>query len=117
MPTSRAAPESIDEYIARFSPQVRAILRRIRTTIRKAAPDAQEAISYKMPTFKRRDILVHFAAFDKHIGFYPPVRHDARLRKAVAIYAGKKGNLKFPLDRPIPYDLIEKIVKHRVKQT
>jgi uncharacterized protein YdhG (YjbR/CyaY superfamily) len=114
----RGAPaKNIDEYIATFSPEVQGILEKIRATIRGAAPDAHEAISYLMPTFKLHGNLVHFAAFKKHIGFYPPVQGDARLVKAVAPYAGPKGNLQFPLDQPIPYDLIERIVKLRVKQS
>ena len=116
MPTRRATPQNIDEYIASFSPEVQPILERIRLTIRQAAPDAQEVISYKMPAFKCEGILVYFAAFKNHIGLYPPVRGDAKLEKATSIYAGEKGNLRFPLDQPIPYGLIEKIVKLRVKQ-
>ena len=117
MATTRTPPKSIDEYIAAFSPEVQAVLERIRSTIRDAAPDAQETISYRIPAFTRNGTLVYFAAFKAHIGFYPPVRGDARLEKAIAPYAGEKGNLRFPLDRPIPYRLIERIVKHRVKQT
>ena len=109
-------PTCIDGYIATCSPKVRAILERIRLTIRRAAPDAAETISYRIPAFTLHGALVYFAAFRNHIGFYPPVRGNARLEKAVAPYAGEKGNLKFPLDRPIPYTLIERIVKHRVKQ-
>jgi uncharacterized protein YdhG (YjbR/CyaY superfamily) len=116
MPTSRATPKSIDEYIASFSTEVQAILERIRFTIRNAAPDAQETISYEIPTFRLNGALVYFAAFKKHIGFYPPVRGDARLEKAISTYAGEKGNLKFPLDQPIPYGLIGRIVKLKVKQ-
>jgi uncharacterized protein YdhG (YjbR/CyaY superfamily) len=116
MPGRRATPKNIDEYIASFSPEVRAILERIRLTIRQAAPDAQETISYKMPAFTQDGMLVYFAAFKKHIGLYPPVRGDAKLEKAIATYAGEKGNLRFPLDQPIPYHLIERIVKLRVKQ-
>jgi len=116
MPTVRATPKSIDKYIASFSPEVQAILKRIRSTIRNAAPDAQETISYNMPTFTLNGALVHFAAFKKHIGFYPPVRGDAKLENASSTYAGEKGNLRFPLDRPIPYGLIEELVKFRVKQ-
>ena len=100
MPTR--APRNIDEYIASFSPEVQAILERIRLTIRQAAPDAQETISYKIPAFKLDGILVYFAAFKKHIGLYPPVRGDAKLEKAISAYAGEKGNLQFPLDEPIP---------------
>jgi len=116
MATDRATPQSIDDYIAAFPPEVQAILQRIRSTIRNAAPDAQEIISYRMPAFTQNGILVYFAAFKKHIGLYPPVSGDASLEKAIAPYAGEKGNLKFPLDQPIPYDLIERIVKLRVKQ-
>jgi uncharacterized protein YdhG (YjbR/CyaY superfamily) len=116
MSTRLAAPRNIDEYIASFSPEVQAVLERIRLTVRRAAPDAQETISYKIPAFTLNGILVYFAAFKKHVGLYPPVRGDAKLEKAISPYAGEKGNLKFPLDQPIPYDLIERIVKLRVKQ-
>jgi uncharacterized protein YdhG (YjbR/CyaY superfamily) len=84
--------------------------------VRSAAPDAQETISYRIPAFKLNGMLVYFAAFKKHIGFYPPIRDDSRLEKAVSRYAGEKGNLRFPLDQPIPYPLIERITKLRVKQ-
>jgi uncharacterized protein YdhG (YjbR/CyaY superfamily) len=116
MANRAATPKTIDAYIATFSPEVQEILEQIRRTIRSAAPAAQEAISYRIPTFKLNGNLVHFAAFKKHIGFYPPVRGDARLVKAVSPYAGPKGNLQFPLDQPIPYDLIERITRLRVKQ-
>lgn len=116
MATKRATPGTIDEYIAAFPPEVRQILEKIRRTIRGAAPSAQEAISYQIPTFKLNGILVHFAAFKHHIGFYPPIRGDAELEKAVLPYAGEKGNLRFPLDQPIPYDLIERIARLRVEQ-
>ena len=116
MATAQLRPQSVDEYIAAFSPEVRAILERIRLAIAKAAPGAQESISYRIPTFTLSGALVYFAAFKKHIGFYPPVRGDAGLEKAVAPYAGEKGNLRFPLDEPVPYGLIERIVRLRVKQ-
>ncbi len=109
-------PKDIDEYIARFPADVRAILEKVRMTIRMAAPDAQETISYQMPAFKQHGILVYFAGWKEHIGLYPPVSGDKSLEKAVARYAGPKGNLQFPLDEPIPYDLIKRIVKLRVKQ-
>lgn len=109
-------PNNIDDYIASFSPEVQTILEKIRLTIRHAAPGAAETISYRIPTFRLNGVLVHFAAFKKHIGLYPPVRGDAALEKAIAPYAGPKGNLQFPLDQPIPYRLIERIVKLRVKQ-
>jgi uncharacterized protein YdhG (YjbR/CyaY superfamily) len=106
----------MDDYIAACSPEVQAILERIRLTVKKAAPDARETISYGMPTFTLSGVLVHFAAFKKHIGLFPPLRGDAGLQKAVAPYAGEKGNLRFPLDRPMPYGLIKRIVKLKVKQ-
>jgi uncharacterized protein YdhG (YjbR/CyaY superfamily) len=116
MATRTAAPTSIDEYIAAFSPQVQDILKKIRTTIAAAAPDAEELISYRMPAFAQHGILVYFAAFKTHIGLYPPVSGDPRLEKALSRYAGPKGNLKFPLALPIPYDLIRSIAILRVKQ-
>jgi uncharacterized protein YdhG (YjbR/CyaY superfamily) len=116
MATRGATPKTIDEYIAQFPPAVQEILEKIRVTIRGVAPSAQEAISYQIPTFKLNGNLVHFAAFKEHIGLYPPVKGDAKLVKAVAPYAGPKGNLRFPLDQRVPYDLIERIAKLRVKQ-
>ena len=92
------------------------ILERIRATVRKAAPEAKETISYAIPCFKLNGALVYFAAFKHHVGFYPPVKGDAGLEKAVSKYAGEKGNLRFPLDQPIPYALIARIVRLRVKQ-
>jgi uncharacterized protein YdhG (YjbR/CyaY superfamily) len=109
-------PESIDEYIGASPSEVQPILKKIRMTISAAAPGAQEVISYRMPAFSRHGILVYFAAFKAHIGLYPPVSGDASLEKALSPYAGPKGNLKFPLDRPIPYALIKRVVLLRVKQ-
>ena len=116
MATSRLTPKNIDEYIMGFPPEAQAILERIRQTIRKSAPDAQETISYRIPAFTQCGVVVYFAAFKNHIGLYPPVSGDARIEKAISPYAGEKGNLRFPLDQPIPYDLIGRIVKLRVKQ-
>jgi uncharacterized protein YdhG (YjbR/CyaY superfamily) len=110
------APKTIDDYIAEFSPEVQSILERMRATIRKAAPDAEEKISYRIPTFTLKGNLVHFAAFKNHIGFYPPVRGDAQLRKETSVYANERGNLRFPLDKPMPYTLITKLVKIRVRE-
>ncbi len=110
------AAKTIDEYIAAFSPEIQEILQRIRGTVNEAAPEAEEKISYRIPTFTLHGNLVHFAAFKNHIGFYPPVRGDAKLMKEITIYAGEKGNLRFPLDKPIPYALISKIVRARVKE-
>jgi uncharacterized protein YdhG (YjbR/CyaY superfamily) len=108
--------KDIDEYLARFPSEVRAVLDKVRATIRKAAPDAQEIISYQMPAFKQHGILVYFAGWKQHIGLYPPICGDKAIEQAVARYAGPKGNLQFPLDEPIPYALIQRIVKLRVKQ-
>ncbi|MHB8865413.1 MAG: iron chaperone [Pirellulaceae bacterium] len=109
-------PKDIDEYIARFPAEVRGILAKVRATIRMAAPEAKETISYQMPAFKQHGILVYFAGWKEHIGLYPPMSGDIALEKAVARYAGPKGNLQFPLAEPIPYALIKRIVKLRVKQ-
>ncbi|HKU13616.1 MAG TPA: DUF1801 domain-containing protein [Steroidobacteraceae bacterium] len=110
-----STPATIDEYIAMFPPEVQAILRKIRATIAKAVPQAQERISYRIPAFALNGDVVYFAAFKKHIGLYPPVR-DAQLRKAAARYAGPKGNLQFPLTEKIPYGLISRIAKARAKE-
>jgi uncharacterized protein YdhG (YjbR/CyaY superfamily) len=117
MAAARTRVKSIDEYIAACSPAVQPTLRKLRATIRRAAPpDVNEAISYRIPAFALHGTLVYFAAFKNHIGLYPPVQGNAKLQARLAPYAGPKGNLKFPLDRPIPYALIARIVKFRVKQ-
>jgi uncharacterized protein YdhG (YjbR/CyaY superfamily) len=108
--------KDIDGYIAQFPADVQALLEQVRATISHAAPEAKETISYLMPAFKGHGILVYFAAWKKHIGLYPPISGDKALEKTVARYAGPKGNLQFPLNQAIPYDLIERIVKLRVKQ-
>jgi uncharacterized protein YdhG (YjbR/CyaY superfamily) len=109
-------PKNIDEYIARFPPDVQVVLEKIRMTINKAAPGAEETIKYQMPAFMLNGNLVYFAAFKKHIGFFPPVKGDQKLTKQLSKYEGPKRSLKFPLDQPIPYDLIRKIVKVRVME-
>jgi uncharacterized protein YdhG (YjbR/CyaY superfamily) len=114
--TKPAKFQDIDGYISQFPADVQAILQHVRETIRHAAPDAEETISYLMPALRQHGILVYFAAWEKHIGLYPPISGDKALEKATAPYAGPKGNLQFPLDEPIPYDLIERVVKLRVKQ-
>ena len=111
-----AKPATVDAYIAAFPPGVRKILREVRATVRAAAPDATETISYGIPTFKVHGPVVYFAAFKHHVGLYPPVKGDARLEQAVARYANDKGNLRFPLDEPMPLALIARIVRHRLKQ-
>lgn len=116
MQSDQPAPQTIDEYIAAFPDDVQQILQQIRQTIRAAAPDAQEAIAYQMPTFKLHGNLVHFAAFKKHIGFYPaPVGIEA-FKDELAPYASSKGAVQFPLDQPMPYELIGRITAFRAKQ-
>ena len=108
--------KNIDEYIANFPPEVQAILQKVRATIHEAAPGAMEAISYQMPTFKLKGNLVHFAAWKTHIGFYPTPSGITQFEDELSIYARSKGTVHFPLDQPIPYDLIRKIVLARVKE-
>jgi uncharacterized protein YdhG (YjbR/CyaY superfamily) len=112
----RSAPRNIDDYIAAFPPDVQSILNKIRLTVRETAPEAEEKISYRMPAFFLDGVLIYFAAFKKHIGIYPPVRGDEALDKKLARYRGEKGNLQLPLDEPIPYDLIRRIIKLKLKQ-
>ena len=116
MESNKKSIASIDEYIASFPKDVQEILGKIRLTVRKAAPDAEETIKYAMPTFTLKGNLVYFAAFKKHIGFYPPIAGPAKLKAELAAYAGPKDSLIFPLDQPIPYDLISQIVTQRVKE-
>jgi len=115
-PAEVASYVDIDGYIGQFPAEVRSVLEKVRKTIRRAAPDAREVISYRMPAFKGHGILVFFAAWKEHIGLYPPISGDKALAKAIKRYAGPKGNLQFPLAEPIPYELIERIVKLRVEQ-
>jgi uncharacterized protein YdhG (YjbR/CyaY superfamily) len=117
MAAAGAPLKSIDQYIAKSSPEARAVLRKLRSTIKRAAPaETEELISYRMPAFALHGILVYFAAFKNHVGMFPPLRGDAKLKAAASKYAGPKGNLKFPLDEPIPYALVARIVKSRVRQ-
>ncbi len=108
-------PQSVDEYIACAPAEVRPALQAIRATVREAAPTAEERISYRMPAYFLDGALVYFAAFKRHIGFYPPVR-DASLKPLVARYAGPKGNFQFPLSEPIPHAAIGRIVKARIEE-
>jgi uncharacterized protein YdhG (YjbR/CyaY superfamily) len=106
--------ETMDEYIKAFPKDIQSILRKIRQSIRKVAPEAEETISYRMPAFKlKSSVLVYFAAFRKHIGLFPPAPRE--FKNEVSKYEGPKGNLKFPTDEPIPYDLITRIVLFRKK--
>lgn len=116
MRTDQTAPKDIDEYIAGFPNDVQKILEKIRLTIRKAAPDAEETIKYQMPTFTLNGNLIHFAAFKKHIGLYPVPRGSETFKDELSKYEGAKSTVRFPLDKPIPFALISKIVKFRVKK-
>jgi len=107
---------NIDEYISTFPGDIQAILQKVRLTIREAAPQAQEAISYQMPTFKLEGNLVHFAAHPKHIGFYPAPSGIEHFQNELTGYVTSKGAIQFPIDQPIPFDLIGRIVKFRVQE-
>ncbi len=107
---------TIDEYIAGFPEHIQAVLEEMRQTIREAAPDAEEAISYQIPTFKLNGNLVHFAAFKKHIGFYPAPAGIEAFSEELSAYESAKGSVKFPLDQPMPLDLVRRVVEYRVKQ-
>lgn len=116
MKTKPAEAQNIDQYIAGFPEDVQMILEKIRATIKKAAPEAEEAIKYQMPTFVQNGNLVHFAAFKNHIGFYPVPTGIEKFKKELSVYHTAKGSVQFPLDQPMPYGLITKIVKFRVKE-
>jgi uncharacterized protein YdhG (YjbR/CyaY superfamily) len=108
--------KTIDEYISTFPKDIQKILEQVRQTIKKAAPDANEAISYQIPTFKLNGNLVHFAAFKNHIGFYPGSKAIEIFQKDLKSYKSSKGAVQFPIDKPMPLSLIQKIVKHKVKE-
>jgi uncharacterized protein YdhG (YjbR/CyaY superfamily) len=116
MNNDRTTPKTIDEYIAGFPPSVQAILQKIRSTIKAAAPEAEEKISYQMPTFTLKGNLVHFAAYKKHIGFYPIPSGIEAFKEELSIYKQGKGSVQFPLDQPIPYDLIGRITAFRLQE-
>jgi uncharacterized protein YdhG (YjbR/CyaY superfamily) len=108
--------QTIEQYIEARPPEVQRVLQRMRETIRKAAPEAVEGISYQVPTFKLNGNLVHFAAFKNHIGFYPAPSGIEAFKKELSPYKGAKGSVQFPLDQPVPFALIEKIVRFRVQE-
>jgi uncharacterized protein YdhG (YjbR/CyaY superfamily) len=108
--------KTIDEYIANSPEDTQSILNKIRATIRRAAPNAQETINYGIPTFTLNGNLVHFAGFKSHIGFYPTPSGIGKFKTELSKYKGAKGSVQFPLDKPIPYGLITRIVKFRVKE-
>jgi uncharacterized protein YdhG (YjbR/CyaY superfamily) len=116
MKTDQKIPQTIDEYIADFPPDVQVILEKMRATIRAAAPAAEEAIKYRLPTFVLHGNLVHFGGFKNHIGFYATPTGNKQFRKELSAYEGAKGSVQFPLDKPIPFGLVRRMVKFRVKE-
>lgn len=111
-----AETTTIDGYIATAPTAVQPVLQRLREIVRRVAPEAAETVSYRMPAFRGRGIIVYFAAFKDHIGLFPPAHGDERLDEDLARYRGPKGNLRFPLNEPMPYDLIERVVELRAQQ-
>lgn len=108
--------KSIDDYISEFPPDIREILETLRKVIKEAAPDAKEKISYQMPTFELYGNLVHFAAHKNHIGFYPAPSGIDAFKNELSMYKGAKGSVQFPIEKPLPYELISNIVKFRVEE-
>jgi uncharacterized protein YdhG (YjbR/CyaY superfamily) len=117
MKTDQSAITTIDAYIAGFPQDVQEVLQKIRREIKKAAPKAEETIKYQIPTFTMNGNLIHFAAYQNHIGVYPAPRGNEQFKEELAAYEGGKGTLRFPLDKPIPFDLIRRIAKFRVEET
>ena len=117
MATSRSQFKTIEEYIAEFPKNVRDVLEELRRVIRESAPKAEETISYGIPTFKLNGNLVHFAAYKNHVGFYPTLSGIKAFRKELSPFKTSTGTVQFPLYKPIPFDLVRKIVKFRVKET
>ena len=116
METKKSPPKDIDSYIAGFPQDVQVILQELRAAIKEAAPQAEEAISYQIPTFRLKGNLVHFAAYKNHIGFYPTSSGIEKFKIELSAYKLTRGTIRFPLDRPLPFDLINKIVRFRVKE-
>jgi len=116
MESRKAGFRSIDEYIAAFPDDIQKTLRGLRATIKAAAPDAEERISYQIPTFSLKGNLVHFAAYKSHIGFYPTSSGIRAFKRELAAYELSKGTVRFPIDKPLPLKLISKIVKYRVAE-
>jgi uncharacterized protein YdhG (YjbR/CyaY superfamily) len=114
--SERAAPQNIDDYIAGFPHDAQEILQKVRATIREAAPEAEEAIKYGIPTFTLKGNLVHFGAYKAHIGFYPTPTGIDKFQDELSAYESSKGAVKFPLDKPFPFDLISRIVRFRVAE-
>ncbi len=116
METNKTTPKDIDEYIAGFPEDIQELLAKVRATIREAAPEAQETIKYGMPTFTLKGNLVSFAGYKRHIGLYPvPAGSDA-FNRQMAAYKAEKSSARFPFDKPIPYELIDELVRYRVNE-
>lgn len=113
---NKNGPKDIDEYIRMFPEEIRNKLQAVRRTIKEAAPEAEETINYQIPTFKLNGTLVHFAAFKKHIGFYPTPSGIQAFRAELSAYECAKGSVKFPIDEEIPFHLVSRIVEFRVKE-
>lgn len=111
---SRSTP--VDDYILSASPAAQPILKEIRRMVFETVPDAEELISYRMPAYRSGRIFIYFAAFKNHIGIYPPLNPDTDLENSISPYRGPKGNLKFPFDQPLPYNLIGRVIKSLCKQ-
>jgi len=116
MEKAKVVPETVDQYIAAFPADVKKRMQQLRKTIKAAAPKAEEVISYKMPGYKYLGMLVYFAAYKNHIGFYPGAGGVLEFYKTLSSFKSAKGSVQFPHDRPIPFEVISKIVKFRVKQ-
>ena len=116
MASHRKGFKTIDEYIATFPENIQIILEELRKAIRESAPEAEEVISYQIPAFKLNGILVYFAAFKNHIGFYPTSSPMEAFKEELSGYEISKGTIRFPINKPIPFDLVKKIVRYRVKQ-
>lgn len=116
MTKAQAKPKNFEEYLQGFPVDIQKILQQVRKTIREEAPDAFELISYGIPTFKLHGNLVHFGAYKNHIGFYPAPSGVKEFQEELSSYKSGKGSMKFPLDKPVPYDLIRRITRYRVKE-
>ena len=116
MTSDKRQPQNIDDYITMHPKNIQELLEKMRATIKKAAPKAEETINYAIPTFILEGNLVHFAAFKNHIGFYPTPSGIEAFKKELSVYEGAKGSIQFPIDKPLPLALIGKIVKFRVKE-
>lgn len=114
--TKATQAKNIDDYIAGFPNEVQGMLEKLRMTIRKAAPEAEETINYGIPTFTLKGNLVHFAAFKNHIGFYPAPSGIEAFKKELSVYEGAKGSVQFPIEKSLPLSLVSKIVRFRVKE-